>query len=179
MIARIMMELERRFPRHDPIIRAVAHCYSTSEDFLNPASMQPLIHAYNIKGDISSEIVVFKNILRNKNVQPTSLPEMLMALKPKEGFPALTKLLQLVLTIPVANVAVERSFSTLRRTRNYLRTKMGEERLSSLAMMSIERELAQDIDLEKVIDKFSKLPHLRLNKNVECEVGKRRLNLHN
>jgi hypothetical protein len=46
-----------------------------------------------------------------------------------------------------------RSFSALRLLKTYLRSTMGEQRLSSLALLFIHKEM--DIDLEKVIDRFA------------------------
>ena len=54
--------------------------------------------------------------------------------------PEATKLLKLVLTIPATTASVERSFSALKRIKTYSRNRMGGERLSSLAIISIEKE---------------------------------------
>ena len=60
-----------------------------------------------------------------------------------------------------SNVA-ERSFSALKRIKTYLRNSMEEDRLSSLAIIHIEKELANEIDSDKVIDKFASLADRRL-----------------
>ena len=44
----------------------------------------------------------------------------------------------------------ERSFSTLRRIMGYLRSTVGETRLSSLALITIHREIT--IDIENILD---------------------------
>ncbi|CAL9700934.1 unnamed protein product [Knipowitschia caucasica] len=54
--------------------------------------------------------------------------------------PEATKLLQLVLTIPATTASVERSFSALKRLKTYTRNRTDQGRLSSLAMISIEKE---------------------------------------
>ena len=56
------------------------------------------------------------------------------------AFTELLKLLQLALTIPVTTASCERSFSSLKRIKLYLRSRMGQERLSNLAVLAIERE---------------------------------------
>jgi hypothetical protein len=48
-------------------------------------------------------------------------------------------LLSLFATLPVATASAERSFSCLKRLKTHLRTTMGEDRLSGLAMMAINR----------------------------------------
>ncbi|XP_076031112.1 zinc finger MYM-type protein 1-like [Oratosquilla oratoria] len=65
--------------------------------------------------------------------------ELLYKLELTSAMPESTKLIKLLLTIPLTSVANERSFSTLDRIRSYLRSTMSQERLSSLARISIEK----------------------------------------
>ncbi len=63
--------------------------------------------------------------------------------------------LQIALTISVSSAACERSFSTLKRIKTYLRSSMSEERLASLAVLAIERDFSDSLDLDEVIDIFA------------------------
>ncbi len=74
-----------------------------------------------------------------------------------ESLPILSLSLQLFLTICVAVASCERSFSKLKLIKNYLRSTMGQSRLSNLAILSIESELAKSIDFDEVVDKFAAL----------------------
>ncbi|RZF44144.1 hypothetical protein LSTR_LSTR017028, partial [Laodelphax striatellus] len=47
----------------------------------------------------------------------------------------------------------ERSFSTLRRLKSYLRNSCGQDRLTGLALMSVHREVILDTD--EVINEFA------------------------
>jgi hypothetical protein len=87
--------------------------------------------------------------------------DLIAFLNPAEGFPDLRRLLQLALTVPVANVAAERSFSSMRKIRTYIRSTMGEQRMSSIALLNTESEMAKTVDLDQVVDIFAKLPSLR------------------
>jgi hypothetical protein len=49
-------------------------------------------------------------------------------------FPQIFKLCELVLTIPVTSAADERSFSALKKLKNYLRNLQSQDWLSSLAL---------------------------------------------
>jgi hypothetical protein len=69
-------------------------------------------------------------------------------------FPQIYILLQLFLTLPLTSATAERSFSTMRRLKSYLRNTMGESRLNGLAQMSINRDLP--IDPEQVLDELAK-----------------------
>lgn len=65
-----------------------------------------------------------------------------------------TVALRIFLTIPVSVATNERAFSKLKIIKNYLRSTMGQERLSGLGILSIEREIAQSIDYCQIINSF-------------------------
>jgi hypothetical protein len=69
-------------------------------------------------------------------------------------FPQIHVLLCLFMTLPLTSATAERSFSTLRRLKSYLRSTMGESRLNGLAQMSINRDIP--IKPEDVIDELAK-----------------------
>ena len=75
--------------------------------------------------------------------------------KAYKDYPQLYALFKIYLAIPVTSVVSERSFSTLKRIKSYLRNSIGQERLSSLAILSIEKELTISIDIDQIIDKFA------------------------
>jgi hypothetical protein len=87
--------------------------------------------------------------------------DLIAFLNPAEGFPDLRRLIQLALTVPVANVAAERSFSSMRKIRTYIQSTMGEQRMSSIALLNTESEMARNVDLDQVVNIFAKLPSLR------------------
>ena len=61
-------------------------------------------------------------------------------------------LLKIFATIPVTTATAERSFSTLRRLKSYLRATMLEERLTGLALASIHRDISASISPNEIID---------------------------
>jgi len=69
-------------------------------------------------------------------------------------FPEVGRLLEVLLTLPVTNAEAERSFSVLRRVKTYLRSTMVEQRLNSLALLAVHREL--DIPVDEVIECFAR-----------------------
>ncbi len=50
-------------------------------------------------------------------------------------------LLEILWTIPVNTCECERSFSSLRTAKTYIRNKTGQEKLSNLSLINIERIL--------------------------------------
>ena len=62
-------------------------------------------------------------------------------LKHCDFFPAVKEAILIVLTLPATTCSIERSFSTLRRVKTWLRSTMSDERLSALCMINIHRQL--------------------------------------
>lgn len=61
----------------------------------------------------------------------------------------------LFFTLPVTTANVERSFSKLKIIKDYLRSTTSQDRLSGLALLSIENEDAEKLDLNEVINEFA------------------------
>jgi len=71
-----------------------------------------------------------------------------------EFFPIIKTLLHIFATIPVTTVSAERSFSTLRCLKNYLKSTMGQDRLSGLAVLNVHDKMP--INIDEVINIFSR-----------------------
>jgi len=68
-------------------------------------------------------------------------------------FPCIYKLLKILITLPVTTATSERSFSTLKRLKTYLRNTTGQSRLNGLALMNIHRDIP--LSINQIIDEFS------------------------
>ena len=64
------------------------------------------------------------------------------------------KLLQIYLTIPMTTATAERTFSTLRRFKNYLRTTMTQKRLNHVVLLHTHKQRTDVIDLDDVMRQF-------------------------
>ncbi|XP_049271149.1 uncharacterized protein LOC125758225 [Rhipicephalus sanguineus] len=71
----------------------------------------------------------------------------------REIFPLIHTFLQILATLPVSVASAERSFSALRRLKTWMRSQMGEERLTGLALLHAHRDIT--IDTSKVIERFA------------------------
>lgn len=69
-------------------------------------------------------------------------------------FPTVRKLLQIFATLPVTTSSSERSFSTLRRLKTYLRNTTSEDRLNGLALLNIHRNV--EVSADAVLDELAK-----------------------
>ena len=59
--------------------------------------------------------------------------------------------------IPVCNTSGERSFSALKRVKNYQRSTVIQDNLNDLAILFIENDFMADINFDQIIDKFAGL----------------------
>jgi hypothetical protein len=64
------------------------------------------------------------------------------------------KLVKLFLVLPSSSCSAERSFSTLRRLKTYLRSTMTAERLNSVTVLHIHKELTADLNIDQLIKEF-------------------------
>ena len=94
--------------------------------------------------NLNMECTLAKHTLNGKQLDEVN--DILRELSPLRGaFPSLVKLIQIALTIAVSTAHCERSFSTLKRIKSYLRSTMTQQRLVNLAILSIEKELSQGL----------------------------------
>lgn len=72
-----------------------------------------------------------------------------------ELYPNLWVALRIACTLPVTVASAERSFSKLKLIKTYLRSSMAQERLSGLAVISINNKVGQAIPYNDVISDFA------------------------
>ena len=70
-------------------------------------------------------------------------------------YPNLQKCIQLSATIPVNTAEVERGFSCMNRIVSYVRNSL-TERASDLMLLSLNKDLLLNVDINAVIDRFAR-----------------------
>ena len=78
-------------------------------------------------------------------------------------FPNLRISQQILLTIPVSIASCERSFRKLKLILSYSRASIGQDRLSDLALLSVEREASEKTDFDDVIYQFETVQSRKIN----------------
>ena len=73
----------------------------------------------------------------------------------EDAFPNIYVLLVIACTLPVTTCETERSNSQLKLLKTYLRSTMGEERLSDLAVIKVHRRMVADLDFDQLVADFS------------------------
>ena len=70
-------------------------------------------------------------------------------------FPNVYIALRIYLSMFGSSCEAERSFSALKRVKNCLRSNMGQLRLTSLTLLSVESELVEKLDFNDIINDFA------------------------
>ena len=91
-----------------------------------------------------------------KQLNALDLLNALVEHKLETIFPNLIISLRMFLTAPATIASAERSFSKLKLIKNHLRSTMGQDRLTHLARLSIESNIAKQINFDCVIRSFAK-----------------------
>ena len=72
-------------------------------------------------------------------------------------FPEFSKVVHILAAIPATSCSAKRSFTALRRLKTYLRSTMGQQRVSNIALINIERAYPNSgvsNDMDRIIDIF-------------------------
>ena len=77
-------------------------------------------------------------------------------------FSEVCKLIRLILVMPATNAISERSFSTMRRLKTYLRSTMLQCRLNHIMLLSINKDRIDYLDLNAIGDEFVRCSEHRL-----------------
>ncbi|KAL4153438.1 hypothetical protein QTP88_001271 [Uroleucon formosanum] len=78
-------------------------------------------------------------------------------------FPDVLSACVIFITIPITVAEAERSFSKLKIIKNYLRNSMSQNRLSNIAVLNIERERTNEINISQIINNFANIKSRKKN----------------
>ena len=157
VIDHILAELDCRFSKANlEQMKAIQACHPSSLSFLDASLLSPLALFYGFDTALlTSECLLAKRTLEDKRVELESVMDVFKAIVPLEtAFPILKKLLQVSLTLVVSTVQCERSFSALKRIKTYLHTTMSEQRLTDIAVLSMEKDLADSLSFDDILQEF-------------------------
>ncbi|XP_065683974.1 uncharacterized protein LOC124809497 [Hydra vulgaris] len=109
------------------------------------------------KNEFSDEVRHFFSVRRNilASEKPVELLNEVYAKGLRSIFPQVCVSLRIFLTLPVSTSEGKRNFSKLAIIKDYLRSTMGQERLCYLMILSIESDLAINVNYEEVISNFA------------------------
>ena len=136
----------------------------SSQEILTSASH--LVHVYKDDLDVclGNELVQFAEFFDTfKDEQAADVSrenfmyQLILQKRVQGSFPNVEIALRMYLVLMVSNCSAERSFSKMKLIKNRLRTSMCNDRLSHLALMSIESDILREINFEDLITEFAKM----------------------
>lgn len=161
-IDKVLSVLELRFSRNDQdILFALGNiCHSETPD---KESFSRIAKFYNIDGEIlEAEQKMYASFRHVRGLGYTTVSEMLETMRENDlfdRFPEFSSVVHILAVIPATSCSAERSFSELRRLKTYLRSTMGQQRVSNIALINIERAYANSVvnnDMDHIIDIFGR-----------------------
>ncbi len=166
IIDKMTGELERRFEKND-VFQAVDTLQPSSATFLLFEEMKPLLDMYSHllfdQKMFAAEVVIAKEMILKQELR-LSEDVIKRIVEMETAFPNLSLFCKLVMSFPVASASAERSFSTMKRVKTYLRSSTSDDRLSHLCILSSERELSGQLmtNPNDVIDHFARMKSRRM-----------------
>lgn len=149
-IDHFLNQLNDRFLNHRSIIENFNLILKPANSIHNEEKIKQLVEMYQDDLDCSVLAAVSEiKIWHQKFTATKDLPKNAIDALHKCNvsiFPSTFKLLQILATLPVTTASSERSFSTLKRLKTYLRNTTCENRLNGLAMMNIHSDIIIDPD---------------------------------
>ncbi|XP_060845912.1 uncharacterized protein LOC132925540 [Rhopalosiphum padi] len=138
------------------------------EDLKKHAADLVLKYSSDLNSELLNEIECFKyqGEAIIPNLKMATYLDILNGIKTYElssVYPNLVIAYRLLLTFPVTVASGERSFSKLKLIKTYLRSTMTQERLSNLAILSIENKITQTINFDDVIENFASIKSRKIS----------------
>nr|CAH7748501.1 unnamed protein product [Callosobruchus chinensis] len=128
------------------------------------ASFYPMLSKSRLKTEL--EIIYSREDLK-EIVGAMNLLSFILENNLNETFIETLKILKIIVTTPMTTAEAERTFSTLKRIKTFLRNTILNDRLNALVMMSINRNLVHQINNfdDKVMEKFISMKDRRADFN--------------
>ncbi|CAK1600824.1 unnamed protein product [Parnassius mnemosyne] len=104
--------------------------------------------------ELYEELNMFIRVYEGNN-DIISVLKYIVEQKLTEVYPTIEIVLRIIATTPVTVASAERSFSRLKIIKTYLRNSMTQDRLSALAILSIENDVTSSLDYCVLIKYFS------------------------
>ena len=141
-------EIEKRFDSVNlSLMKAMQALTPKSPKFFDYDTLLPFLSHYCFPQleEVRTELLTAKQMLVSTEGL-TTLHDVYGQLETVPlGFPQLLQCLRIAMAFGVTSASAERSFSSLKRVKTYLRSTMTQERLNNLALLYVERELSSTL----------------------------------
>ena len=104
---------------------------------------------------LKNKLHVLSDLIPECNPSLRDIQNSVISLNTAKGlFSEVLKLLQLLYVIPASTASAERSFSSLRRVKTYLRNAMNASRLNHLMILHEHKHKTDELYLNKIAEEF-------------------------
>ena len=127
------------------------------EDYTN--ELQNVMELYEqdlSKTDLETQLEILKSNFTTKPVSLREIIDYLQSLSVDQltFFNQVCHIVRLIIVMPATNAVSERSFSTMKRIKSYLRNTIGQVRLNNLMILNIYKKELDKLDLRVVANDF-------------------------
>lgn len=168
---RIIVEIHERFHQLQKLTDKFA--YLTPAILLDPDSTKCNLDYASVEIDeqdfkleqlrLRTFVAATGNENKLINADSLELFKFIVKSKLEDTLPNILIMLRIFFTVAISNASCERSFSKLKLIKNYLRSTMSTLRLTNLAILSIEQEVCDAIDIDGAIKDFALKKSRRIN----------------
>ena len=163
-ITEILSELSSRFSAHSKLISHLTYLYPSLVSTSTFNMLRPLLDLVgpdlpsNDMTLLEAEFDLYKHYWRSQQGgYPSTAKDILISLSSKRNmFPNIVPLLELYATFPVTVAEAERSFSVMKLIKTHLRNRTGDSRLSSLALIHVHKNIAEQMNPEEIVEELGR-----------------------
>lgn len=163
----LLLELRSRFAVGTcQIIRGTSALSPRNKAFLQEEVLQGMASHYGcVEEDLKCELLQTKKFLERKRtagvIVESTIDFAKLMLPYRDAFFEMYKLICISLNLSVSLAGCERSFSSLKLQKNYLRSTSGEDRTRDLGVLAINSDRTAALDLDEIVDKFANSHEIR------------------
>lgn len=158
ILDKIISEFDKRFSDNSNIINGISALNPEFLTFLSYDILIPLakVYSYDVESLKSELNILLKGIQRYEIKNKSKINKIFLFYEflysYQIAFSETFKLCSIAITIPVSSAACERTFSCMKRVKNYLRNSLLDTYLSNLSLISIEKPEAKLLDIDEIIN---------------------------
>lgn len=156
----VTLELDRRFDQ--PGMKVAAQREKTVIDAVNGlytglTDIAAHLPSQIDKSRLHMQLTLLGDLTKEKGLRTaTDIADFLRGLHPQtqELLREVGKFMELCLCLPVSVASSERSFSTLRRLKTWLRSTMAQKRLTHTALLHVHQDILDRLDIKPLMQIF-------------------------
>ncbi|CAG2184616.1 unnamed protein product [Mytilus edulis] len=115
------------------------------------------LHEANLQCQLRLFATIFESATPREDIVLANIITFIRGLTQRERvlLSEVVTVLKLVLVLPATNATSERSFSTLRHIKTYLRSTMKQDRLNDLMVLHVHKTRTDNLDLKSIAEEFA------------------------